>query len=337
MRLSTMNKVQESIIELDKKKINESIEEKGLYKEGDEVLIKRWDSEGDSDNYICEIKKDNSKFIGVLNGRLERNGYGIHCYKTGEKYLGYFEQDQPNKHGIYMWSPMLKGKTIHTECYHGRWTNNKKDKSGIYLWMNEPFGNELFEKANFDVYVGEFDNDKYVRGTYLSKVSDDYYLYHGNFDSDGKKSDDNAFFYSSKRDRILHGKIVKDAFVSAYITFFDSKSGNIEKVVYAFFDKFGGVNKIILQESLKTEECENEKKMVTQFRGVILSENYFGNIYNKYKEVDKFIKDKKMESIEILEDEEVFPKIMKLVMSHRSNNIYFDIETKALQRNNNSY
>lgn len=53
--------------------------------------------------------------------------------------------------------------------------------------MNEPLNNKEFDNANFDAYVGNFDNDKFVRGTYLSKISDDYYLYHGNFDGEGKK------------------------------------------------------------------------------------------------------------------------------------------------------
>ena len=207
-----------SIIELDKKKIIEEINLKGAYQDTG-VLIKKWDEE-DDEHFITETNKNGAHFIGVLDGRLDRHGYGINFYKTGEKYLGYFEQDLPNKHGIYLWAPIIKGRNIQIECYHGLWKNNKKDKNGIYIWMNEPLNNKEFDNANFDAYVGNFDNDKFVRGTYLSKISDDYYLYHGNFDSEGKKTDDNAFFYSSKYDRVLHGKIEKDNFVSAYVAFF---------------------------------------------------------------------------------------------------------------------
>ena len=183
-----------SIIELDKKKIIQEINSKGVYQENG-VIIKKWDEENE-ENFISEIKKNGSHFIGVLNGRLERHGYGVNFYKSGEKYLGYFDQDLPNKSGIYLWAPIIKGRNIQIECYHGLWKNNKKDKKGIYIWMNEPLNNKEFDNANFDTYVGIFDNDKFVRGTYLSKISDDFYLYHGNFDNEGKKTDENAFFYS---------------------------------------------------------------------------------------------------------------------------------------------
>ena len=58
---------------------------------------------------------------------IERQGYGIHFYKTGEKYFSYFEQDLPNKNGIYIRAPAIKGRNIQIECYHGIWKNNKKD------------------------------------------------------------------------------------------------------------------------------------------------------------------------------------------------------------------
>lgn len=247
-----------SIIELDKKKIIEEINLKGAYQDTG-VLIKKWDEE-DDEHFITETNKNGAHFIGVLDGRLDRHGYGINFYKTGEKYLGYFEQDLPNKHGIYLWAPIIKGRNIQIECYHGLWKNNKKDKNGIYIWMNEPLNNKEFDNANFDAYVGNFDNDKFVRGTYLSKISDDYYLYHGNFDGEGKKTDDNAFFYSSKYDRVLHGKIEKDNFVSAYVAFFESDSGEIKNIVYCTFDKTGSVDNIIMQNELKAEDKKKRRR-----------------------------------------------------------------------------
>lgn len=71
--------------------------------------------------------------------------------------------------------------------YYGFWNNNKRDKNGMYIWIDEPLGNEQFEPANFDTYVGLIENDTFKRGTYLSKNGDDYYLYHGNFDNELKK------------------------------------------------------------------------------------------------------------------------------------------------------
>ena len=321
----------ESIIELDKKKILEEMSTKGQYQDTG-VLIKRWDANEDKENpddsFIIETNKNGSRFIGVLNGRLERQGHGINFYKSGEKYLGNFDQDLPNRHGIYLWAPVLKGRNIQIECYHGFWKNNKKDKNGIYIWMNEPLNNKEFDSANFDAYVGMFDNDKFVRGTYLSKISDDYYLYHGNFDYEGKKTDDNAFFYSSKYDRVLHGKIEKDSFESAYASFFESDSGEIKNLVYCTFDKMGSVDNIIMQNDLKAEEKKKEEDIITLFRNVILEIDYFGIIYSRYHEIKNFIRDN-ANSIEFLEDKNKFSNFMTLCSKYSENNIYIDIEKKV--------
>ena len=319
-----------SIIELDKKKILEEINSKGVYQDNG-VIIKKWDEE-EGDNFIIETNKNASRFIGVLNGCLERHGYGINFYKTGEKYLGYFEQDLPNKSGIYLWAPVIKGRNIQIESYHGIWNNNKKDKNGTYIWMNEPLNNKEFDNANFDAYVGIFDNDKFARGTYLSKISDDYYLYHGNFDSEGKKTDDNAFFYSSKYDRILHGKIEKDIFVNAYASFFESDSGEIKNFVYCTFDKMGSVDNIIMTNNLKEDEKKKEEDIITLFRNVILEIDYFGIIYNRFHEIKDFIRDN-VNSIEVLEDKKKFPLFMSLCAKHNEDNIFKSIEKTVFDEN----
>jgi len=319
----------ESIIELDKKKILEELNSKGVYQDTG-VIIKKWDDDID-ESFITETNKNGSRFIGVLNGRLERHGYGINFYKSGEKYLGNFEQDLPNRHGIYLWAPSIKGRNIQIECYHGLWNNNKKDKNGIYIWMNEPLNNKNFDVANFDAYIGVFDNDKFVRGTYLSKISDDYYLYHGNFDNEGKKTDDNAFFYSSKYDRVLHGKIEKDNFVNAYVSFFESDSGEIKNLVYCTFDNMGSVENIIMQNDLKPEDKKKEEDGITLFRNVILEVDYFGIIYNRFHEIKDFIREH-ANSMEFLEDKNKFPNFMSLCSKYSEENIYKNIEKKVFDK-----
>ena len=318
----------ETLIELDKKIILEEITSKGKYEENN-ILIKRW--EENSDNYIIESKKNGAHFIGILNGLLERNGYGINIYRTGEKYLGYFEQDLPNKNGIYIWSPIIKGRNIQFECYRGLWKNNKKEKNGTYIWLTEPLNNKEFDNADFDVYIGLFDKDKFVRGTYLSKIKDDYYLYHGSFDNDGKKTDENAFFYSSKYDRILKGKIEKDIFVSAYVAFFESDSGEIKNLVHCNFDKKGNVENIVLMNDLKEEEKNKEEKEISLFRNVILEIDYFGIIYEGFHKIKDFIRDN-VNSIEIFEDKNKFPMLMKLCSKQEENNIFKNIEKQVFSK-----
>ena len=322
-------------IELDKKLILDEILSKGKY-QNENILIKKWDGDGENiENFITEIKKDDSHFIGVLNSKLERSGYGIHYYKKRGIYFGFFEEDQPNKNGIYIWTPeTIGGRNIQTDCYYGLWKNNKKDKNGIYIWMNEPMNNRQFDDANFDTYVGIFKDDKFIRGTYLSKIADDYYLYHGNFDNEGKKTDDNAFFYSSKFDRVLHGKIYKDNFVSAYVAFFESDSGEIKNLVHCDFDKSGSVISMILIGDINKEERLKEESEIMLFRNVILQIDYFGIIYKKFHEIKDFIREN-MDSIDFLEDKKKFPQAMSLCTKHGENNIFKDIEKKVFHAKKN--
>ena len=315
--------------EVDKIRVNEEINENEKYDE-DGIIIKKWEGEDDADSYLIQIDKANSSFIGVLNGKFERNGYGVCTYENGDQYFGYFDNDQRNKHGIYLWPQEKKNGSVYSEAYHGFWRDNKREKNGIYLWLDEPISNEQFDNANFDAYVGLMENDKFRRGTYLSKIGDDYYLYHGNFDQDGKKTDDNAFFYSSKFDRLLHGKVKKDVFVSGYIAFFDSNSGLLKDIAFVSQGRDGNISNVILKEELLKDERElaKEEKIITTFRNVILEVDYFGNIYSSFKDIKNFV-GSKMNSPEIFEDKEKFPEVINLCSSYNNNNIYNDIEKKA--------
>lgn len=138
--------------------------------------------------------------------------------------------------------------------YYGGWKENKRDKNGIYIWIDEPLGNEQFDSANFDAYVGLIENDTFKRGTYLSKNGDDYFLYHGNFDNELKKTDDNAFYYSSKYDRLLHGKI-KKMFLFQDMLHFNPESGALQDIIYCSMGKDGNVAQIKLRDDLiKTDK-----------------------------------------------------------------------------------
>jgi hypothetical protein len=325
-----MKSTQNEIIELDKQIINAQILKTGKY-EKNGALVRKWEGETDSDSYIAQITKSNMSFIGILNGKFEREGYGLNNFSNGDQYFGYFEHDLRSKHGIYFWADEKKGNYIHNEVYYGFWKDNKKDNHGLYLWMDEPENNKEFDNANFDAFVGEIEEDKYKKGTYLSKKIDDYYLYHGNFDENGRKTDDNAFFYSSKFDRLLKGKIVNDNFENGYVAFFDSETGLINDLVYCTFGGDGDVTSIKRKDEIDEKEKETVEKEINDFRNVILEVDYFGNIYEKYKEIKEFIKEH-MISLDVLDDKEKFPEIIKLCISYNYNNIYNDIEKKVFGR-----
>ena len=114
-----------------------------------------------------------------------------------------------------------------TECYIGHWKNKLKDKFGIYILMDEPENNYEYENSNFDAYIGEFEEEKYIRGTYLTKLNEDFFIYHGYFSKEGKKNDNNAYFYSSKLNKIFHEEIKEDILLNGYLSTFDEEKDEI--------------------------------------------------------------------------------------------------------------
>lgn len=319
------NSIEEKdIIELDKKKITGVLESKGYYRDGG-IYIRKWEGEEDNDYFIAKINKTNTSFIGILNGKFQRDRNGINTYKNGDIYFGTYENDQRNKHGIYIWNPRQVSNRLLSECYYGFWRDNHKDNHGIYMWVDEELNNESFEKADIDAFVGEIDLDKYKRGSYMSKRGDQYYVYHGNIDLSGRKNDANAYFYSAQKDRLIKGKIVDDAFENGYVCFFTDE-GNIQNIVYCTFNLDGTVDSITTPDKLNQKERKKIESDLTLFRAIILQKDYFGLLYAKYKELVAFIKND-MTDIDVLDDKEKFPKAMMLCVEYNNLTIYNDIET----------
>ena len=198
-------------LDLNKGKIEEILSSSEEFSSEDEnIYIKKLtpDNEENIENaekkdeimLVSTFKKDGFQYSGTLNGKYQREGYGLEIYNNGDKYFGQFESDCRTENGIYYYAPVKNEENenlenIQTECYLGQWSNNLKNRSGIYIWMDQPENNYEYDNANFDAYLGEFDKDRYLRGTYISKLNNEYYIYHGNFSKDGKKNDNNAFFF----------------------------------------------------------------------------------------------------------------------------------------------
>ena len=334
-------------IELDKTKIDESIADNGEF-ESEGIFIKKWtlekeengdegeekESELNTDNkYICLIQKDDCQFSGTLNEKFLREGYGIEVFRNGDKYFGQFESDQRNENGIYFFAPAKNNDNdnVQSECYLGNWRYNKKDRYGIYLWTDEPENNNDFENVNFDAYVGEFEEGMYIRGTFLSKIKDDYYLYHGNFDKEGKKNDNDAYFYSSKANKIFHGKVIKDALVSGYFGTFDQDGDEAVDVVYCKFNEDGSVEEVIEQQNLNEDDLEEEKNKINIFRNTILDGDYFGKLYSKYSKIKMKIENLG-DMTSVLEREANINAVKKILNKYTKKNIYFYIEENFFGR-----
>lgn len=312
-------------IEIDKMKVMKELNENGQYENNNILLKIAENDETEKQSFITEITKKNSSFLGKLNDQFKREGYGLNIFENGDKYLGYFQDDQRCKNGIYIWSPEIKDKKILTECYYGNWKNNKKEGNGIYIWLVEPKNNSLFDEANFEAFIGKFEDDMYQKGTYLIKEEDEYYLYHGLFDREGNKSDDNAYFYSSKNDTLIHGRVSKDIFRNGYIFIFDSDNGTVKEMAYCNFDRNGTLVDSTYKSNLLKEDKDKEEKNICNFRNVILNVDYFGYIYDKFKEIYNYINNE-IDSIDIFDNKEQLKHINKLCNDYNYNNINNDIE-----------
>ena len=311
----------EDKIYLDKKSVNTSITQNGSY-QTQSTHIQKWENEKDTDSYIANISNKDINFKGILNGYFQREGYGISiCPKTKEIYFGYYEDDQRNKQGIYYWP--RANSTSPDEMYYGFWRDNKKDNRGIYIWLHNKTNN--FEEANFDAFIGEFELDSYKRGTFISKKDGKYFLYHGNFDENGNKNDNRAYFYSSENDRLIRGKIVNSMFMNGYIAFFNSDSGHIENLVYCEFELDSSIKTMVKMEDI----AENKKKFVSNelnnFRSVILKDDIFGNVFKRYHEIMNFI-NTNMHNIEVFNDKNKYPQIIKLCSNYKELYLFQDIE-----------
>ena len=316
-------------IYLDKEKILESISSSGEYKTDNTKIIK-WSGKEGLENFIISVSIKGISFLGVLDKVLVRNGYGIHNFANGDKYFGYYRDDKRNFNGIYYWPKEEKDGRVKQEIYYGFWKDNFIEDNGMYIWLDEPKEekNKNFDNTNLEAYVGNFQNGNYSLGTYLQKTGDDYYLYYGKFTQDGKKNDESGFFYSAKFDRLFHGKIENDVFIKGYVAYFNPDEGTIENIAYVNFDKDLKVSNIILDKDLQKDEKENESKLCSIFRDVILGIDYFGELYNKVKDITKYI-DENMHDMEIYKNEEKYPLMINLAVAYSRNNINADIKNKV--------
>ena len=334
-------------IELDKTKIDGNIIKSGEYTTEDgDICIKKWKikkEEGEEsydvktqNKYLGNLKKDGFSYSGSLNENFQRDGYGLEVFKNGDKFLGQFDSDIRNEKGVYYFSPIKNEENensvnIQSECYLGEWKNNLKDKNGIYIWLDQQENKYEYNNTNFDAYIGEFEEDKYIRGTYLTKLNNEYTLYHGNFSKEGKKNDNNGYFFSSKWNKMFHGKFVDDALENGYLCSFDEEGENVTEIIFCKFNEDGSVNDVIEENQLNQEDVEKEKKYIAFFRSIIFEGDYFGKIYSIFYKIKNKI-DSLEDMIRILEDEENIVEMNKILNKYNKKNLYKEIEVKYFGR-----
>ena len=322
-----------SSIHFDKKEILKKFNSYQKYQEGTITIIK-WEDDlnFDTEMYIIKNKSKELPFIGVVNYEFKREGYCVNSYLNGDEYFGYYSNDLRNKHGLYIYKPVLNRENkILRQYYFGLWENDIKQGRGIYLWLKEekrirnlknnlnnklynPFDN--FEKANFDAYIGLFEQNEFTKGTLIKKEENNYFVFHGFFNN-LKKNGKNCFYYSAKLEEIFYGTFKDDIFIEGFIGKYNDNGELKNLIEYK--------NKKIIKENENNKDNNKEIaiKLMT-FRNVIMSKDYFGIIYNIFKEAIDF-KNKNMNDVELFNSES-YLDLMDIAASYNQVSIFKDIE-----------
>ena len=319
-------------IHFNTKDIEKKLNSNKKYQTNNTTII-RWEDEMNPDTkmYVLKNKFNNLPFIGVVNYDFKREGYCVNKYLNGDEYFGNYSNDLRNRQGIYIYKPKYEtGKIILRQYYFGLWENDLKQGRGIYVWLKEdknnsknsynnksynPFNN--FDKANFDAYVGNFDKNKFTKGTLLKKEGDNYFVFHGWF-LNSKKNGKNCFYYSAKLEEILYGTFKDDKFIEGFVGKFDD-NGDLKNLI-----KYK--NKSIIEKD-KFEPSDDEKevaKKILTFRNIIMSQDYFGILYNIFKDAIDF-KNANMNNVELF-NSYLYLDLLDIAALYNQVSIFKDIE-----------
>ena len=319
-------------IHFNTKDIEKKLNSNKKYQTNNTTII-RWEDDMNPDTkmYVLKNKFNNLPFIGVVNYDFKREGYCVNKYLNGDEYFGNYSNDLRNRQGIYIYKPKYEtGKIILRQYYFGLWENDLKQGRGIYVWLKEdknnsknsynnksynPFNN--FDKANFDAYVGNFDKNKFTKGTLLKKEGDNYFVFHGWF-LNSKKNGKNCFYYSAKLEEILYGTFKDDKFIEGFVGKFDD-NGDLKNLI-----KYK--NKSIIEKD-KFEPSDDEKevaKKILTFRNIIMSQDYFWILYNIFKDAIDF-KNANMNNVEVF-NSELYLDLLDIAASYNQASIFKKIE-----------
>ena len=313
-------------IHFNKRDILKKLNSSKKYQSSASTII-RWEDDIDfgSEMYILKNKANNLLFIGVVDYEFKREGYCINAYLNGDEYFGYYKNDVRNKQGLYIYKPRIEpgSKTILRQYYFGLWENDIKQGRGIYLWLNDsrntlynkpynPFNN--FEKANFTAYIGLFDQNKFTKGTLIKKQDNNYYVFHGYYNN-SKKNGKNCFYYNAKLEEIIYGNFKDDIFIGGFVGKFNEEGELKNMAEYK--------NKKILKINNTNINKDVARKLVT-FRNVIMSKDYFGILYNIFKDAIDF-KNDNMNDVDIF-NSDLYIDLMDVGASYNQCSIFKDIE-----------
>lgn len=299
------------------------------------VKIKQWDSEDSTDRskqYIVEIDRNSINFIGIVDRKLEREGIGLYTYPSGGQFFGMYQKNKRNRQGFYIYPTVEEADSIHYDFYFGTWKNDLRDGNGTYLKITEKKGNTVFgnfDNSNFEAYTGLFQDDVLVRGALLKKDGENYYLYYGNFNKDQQKFGNHVFYYNSTPDELMYGKMNNDKFENAFLGRFDSE-GHLNKLIYSEYDEDSNITNYKQGEEYEEEERNKVTSQMSTFRNIILSEDFFGDLFNAFQEIYAYLHN--TFSAKIFESSDEFPKMIDATFGFNGIKIFQKLDKGGFPR-----
>ena len=241
--------------------------------------------------YISEIDSNSVKYIGYLTENLFKEYFGYYKYENKDEYIGEWKDDLKENKGMYFY---FNEENNLEEFYLGEWKNNFRNGKGIYIWKNS---NEKipFDKSNFDVVVGDFENNDFKYGLTISKKDNTFNIYKGKYENN-KKNDNKAFFLENYN-KAFYGNFINDEIISGRFITYNEKN----EIINSFYFEKNNNNDYNFE---KEKEKENDiiiKKEVEDILKYDFPKNlapmyqFMKNFFSQSSDISTFEKMKKKE------------------------------------------
>ena len=250
----------ENEIKFDILKIDSTIAKNDTYEEGENKFefcleykpeeILEQNQSIDYQKYISKIKADSFDYLGILTNNLKKNGHGYNHFDNGDEYFGQWEKNNKEGFGIYFFKEKEE-KNLYSpfnQIYIGDFKNNIKSGNGLYFnikkFSKEEKTDDINKPIDFVVAIGNFNEDKFIKGIIFSIVDGKRKIYKGKI-LDGKKNDtdseiyedDNKIFFGNVQNNIMiEGRVIilKDGEKEAGYYFKKNENSNIKDGDFEF-------------------------------------------------------------------------------------------------------
>lgn len=205
----------------------------------------------DNNKYFAEINDDTYSYNGFLDHKLARSYLGKYVYSNGDVYLGQWTANLKNGKGILV-SSNSNNSVGEVISYIGTWIKGIRQNTGLIVWKKN--------ESNFDIFIGEMENNKHKRGLYISKRRNtdkvNSYAYFGGFSLDGSKSERNCFYYDYHNKILFYGDIINDKAEKGYHLKYNEHSHDFDSIMHIVLSRSGEIEEITKDEAIDQERKE---------------------------------------------------------------------------------